>query len=71
MKSIFQRVLTPALTLLIAALGMLTASSLSRTQRRVEAGTCNAPCSNLSCEQTSGPCPVCRASGTFHVCAPC
>jgi hypothetical protein len=70
MKSIFQRTLTPALTLLIAALGTVTMMSVSRTQQRVEAGTCNQPCSGLSCGGTE-PCPVCRASGTFHVCAPC
>jgi hypothetical protein len=64
MKSIFQRALTPALTLLIAALGMVTASSLSKTQRTVQAFTCGETCTtggNAFCIQQGGlSCGLCN-----------
>ena len=56
MKSIFQRALTPVLTVLIAALGMVATISMSRMQGKAQAFFCNQPT------------PRCTGSGVNSAC---
>lgn len=64
MKGILQRALTPLLTLMVAALGMVTVSSMSRTQQKVEAFTCGESCTTggdgLCLQQGGLSCGLCN-----------
>jgi hypothetical protein len=60
LKGIFERAVTPALTILIAALGMVTSLSLSSRQGKVEAFACGQQCHNFqTCISGGGPCSFC------------
>lgn len=57
-KNVFQRVLTSVLALLIAALGTVVATSMSLTQKKVEANGCYNACHNPG-DCNTLPCTYC------------
>ena len=59
------RITTPALTLLVAALGMVTAFSMSSTQQKAEAFACFQHCSGPG-GACAGPGPCLLCDGTSH-----